>query len=315
MVSTLINGTIKPIPLFRVSTQEALDAPLDRRAESYRLQRLAQLQAEGHGTLQPQPLLTPPNVCTLARLLMVPVFVLLWFAAHRLASIATAAVFVLAALTDWLDGYLARKIMVSTALVLLASAPPVPISQAEMIVPVVLMIGREIAMSSLREWAAASGGGAHKAVKVNSLGKWKTALQLVAMSLLLLLRNGHHLLGDEEHVMRWLDWATWASFLVLWVATALACVSLANYMRQVWHWFSVAAQAAAVSAKTASSATLAVQAAVADKFKWCGLESLVPGSVLAQQSTSGAVTRAGSALAWAVMAAVAASAALAGPWA
>lgn len=254
MVSTLINGTIKPIPLFRVSTQEALDAPLDRRAESYRLQRLAQLQAEGHGTLQPQPLLTPPNVCTLARLLMVPVFVLLWFAAHRLASIATAAVFVLAALTDWLDGYLARKmkitsafgafldpvadkIMVSTALVLLASAPPVPISQAEMIVPVVLMIGREIAMSSLREWAAASGGGAHKAVKVNSLGKWKTALQLVAMSLLLLLRNGHHLLGDEEHVMRWLDWATWASFLVLWVATALACVSLANYMRQVWHWF------------------------------------------------------------------------------
>ena len=59
---------------------------------------------------------------------------------------------------------------VSTALVLLATAPPAPIGSAAMAVPVCLVISREITMSSLREWAAVSGSGAHKAVKVNSLG-------------------------------------------------------------------------------------------------------------------------------------------------
>ena len=56
----------------------------------------------------------------------------------------------------------ADKLMVSTALILLATAPPPPISRPAMVVPVLVIIGREIAMSSLREWAAASGGGAHK---------------------------------------------------------------------------------------------------------------------------------------------------------
>lgn len=56
----------------------------------------------------------------------------------------------------------ADKLMVSTALILLASAPPAPLGNAVMAVPVLVIIGREIAMSSLREWAAASGGNAHK---------------------------------------------------------------------------------------------------------------------------------------------------------
>ena len=55
--------------------------------------------------------------------------------------------------------------------------PPAPLSQKDMTIPVVIMIGREITMSALREWAAASGGAAHRAVKVNTLGKFKTALQ------------------------------------------------------------------------------------------------------------------------------------------
>ncbi|KAI7840613.1 hypothetical protein COHA_005635 [Chlorella ohadii] len=199
-------------------------------------------------------MLTPPNICTFARVALVPLFVLLWHTVHDYASIATASVFILASVTDWLDGYLARrmkitsafgafldpvadKIMVSTALVLLATAPPVPISSFGMAVPVCLMIGREITMSALREWAAASGGGAHKAVKVNSLGKWKTALQMVAMSALLLLRNADHLLGDEPLLLEWLHYATWLAWLMLWVATVLALWSLANYMSGVWHFF------------------------------------------------------------------------------
>ena len=56
----------------------------------------------------------------------------------------------------------ADKIMVSTALVLLAVSPPEPLSHKDLTVPVVIMIGREITMSSLREWAAASGGTTHK---------------------------------------------------------------------------------------------------------------------------------------------------------
>jgi phosphatidylglycerophosphate synthase len=56
----------------------------------------------------------------------------------------------------------ADKIMVSTALVLLAASPPAPLSQADLSPPVLVIICREITMSSLREWAAASGGGAHK---------------------------------------------------------------------------------------------------------------------------------------------------------
>lgn len=61
----------------------------------------------------------------------------------------------------------ADKLMVSTALILLAAAPPAPLGSAVMAVPVLFIIGREIAMSSLREWAAASGGNAHK---VQTLG-------------------------------------------------------------------------------------------------------------------------------------------------
>ena len=53
-----------------------------------------------------------------------------------------------------------------------------------------IIIGREITMSALREWASAKGGDAHKAVKVNNLGKWKTATQMVAISVLLLVRDG-----------------------------------------------------------------------------------------------------------------------------
>ena len=56
----------------------------------------------------------------------------------------------------------ADKIMVSTALVLLAVSPPEPLSHKDLAVPVVIMIGREITMSSLREWAAASSGSAHR---------------------------------------------------------------------------------------------------------------------------------------------------------
>lgn len=62
------------------------------------------------GKVKPQPLWTPPNILTFARVALVPVLVLLWHTPHRTASSATAIVFIAAAVTDWLDGYLARRV-------------------------------------------------------------------------------------------------------------------------------------------------------------------------------------------------------------
>jgi CDP-diacylglycerol---glycerol-3-phosphate 3-phosphatidyltransferase len=152
-----------------------------------------------------EPLLTLPNVLTFARLVSVPIVGLLWYSPHINSPLACALLFVAASLTDWLDGYLARrleltsafgafldpvadKVMVSTALVLLATTPPWPLSPQDLAAPVVIIIAREITISALREWAAGTGG-VRAAVKVNSLGKWKTALQMVAMSVLMLGRD------------------------------------------------------------------------------------------------------------------------------
>lgn len=126
--------------------------------------------------------------------------------------------------------------MVCTALILLATEPPPPIPVVGMTVPVSLIISREITMSALREWAASSGGEAHKAVKVSSLGKWKTALQMTAMSLLLVLRNDH-LLGNAAWEVEWLHAATMCCWVLLVLSAVLALWSLARYMENVWHYF------------------------------------------------------------------------------
>lgn len=81
-----------------------------------------------------------------------------------------------------LSGSAARVSALSTCsrnpvLAVRQARPPAPLSHKDMAIPVVIMIGREITMSALREWAAASGGAAHRAAKVNTLGKYKTALQ------------------------------------------------------------------------------------------------------------------------------------------
>lgn len=113
--------------------QESLDSPIDRRSDYYRqrareeqppplLAAAASAAAAGktassgpvHNGLSsspvPQPLLTAPNILTFARVLMVPVLVALWFYPHRLAPLCAALTFIFAAITDWADGYLARRV-------------------------------------------------------------------------------------------------------------------------------------------------------------------------------------------------------------
>lgn len=252
------NGTdeeIKRVPLFRVGTQDSLDSPIDRRSDLYRQQARQLLKEHPEiATRKPQPLFTIPNILTFFRIILVPVLGMLYFDTRTYAPLACAIVFITASITDWLDGYLARrlkiatafgafldpvadKIMVSTALVLLATSPPAPLSHKMLSAPVVIIIGREIAMSSLREWAAASGGKAHKAVKVNSLGKWKTALQMVAMSWMFFLRKAGNLLGDKPEVLDMVQDAILVSYLLLWGGACLALLSLYYYMANVWHFF------------------------------------------------------------------------------
>lgn len=140
--------------------------------------------------------LTLPTWLTLARIAMVPVFVVAFFLPFESANLICTALFAAAAVTDWLDGWLARrlgqtsdfgafldpvadKLMVAAALVLLVEADPTPWIG----VPAVVIIGREIAISALREWMAQIGSRA--TVAVSAVGKIKTALQMIALLLLL----------------------------------------------------------------------------------------------------------------------------------
>ncbi len=144
-----------------------------------------------------------PNLLTLFRVILIPVLALmyLWPSRHREAIIA--GIFLLAAFTDWLDGFLARrmdaasalgafldpvadKLIVSTALVLLVSDRNVleaVLHAVPFALAVAVIIGREIVVSALREWMAELGE--RGAVAVGSLGKYKTACQMIAISALL----------------------------------------------------------------------------------------------------------------------------------
>lgn len=146
------------------------------------------------------------NVLTFARIVMIPLVVVLFYLPYHWSDPAAASVFILAAITDSLDGYLARrlgqtsalgafldpvadKLMVATALILLVSYDP-PHLELIRFDPHVLItltaaviVGREITISALREWMAELG--ARGKVAVSSLGKLKTIFQMTGLSMML----------------------------------------------------------------------------------------------------------------------------------
>ncbi|XP_024388203.1 CDP-diacylglycerol--glycerol-3-phosphate 3-phosphatidyltransferase 2 isoform X2 [Physcomitrium patens] len=189
--------------------------------------------------------LTLPTILTLARVAAVPALLAVFYCEEKWATTAGATIFVVAAVTDWLDGYLARKmgsssefgafldpvadkLMVATTLVLLCTRPPVAalakVGPWLLPVPAITIIGREITMSALREWAASQGGDVRQAVAVNSLGKWKTAAQMVALTLLLAGRDG----GGGVALGA-------AGVSLLYVSAGLAVWSLVVYIRSMWN--------------------------------------------------------------------------------
>jgi CDP-diacylglycerol--glycerol-3-phosphate 3-phosphatidyltransferase len=141
-------------------------------------------------------MLNLPNLLSLLRVLLIPVLVALYFAPSPNAPIWATVVFVLAGITDWLDGYLARrmnltspfgafidpvadKLIVVVALLLILYKSPVWF----ILLPVIVIVFREITISALREWMAEIG--ARHVVQVSSVGKWKTTFQMIAIGCLI----------------------------------------------------------------------------------------------------------------------------------
>lgn len=173
-----------------------------------------------------------PNLLTWLRILLIPVFVSVFYLSdHTLdfhyKDVISTAVFMAAAATDWLDGYLARrlnqysafgafldpvadKLMVAAALIVL-----VKLGRADAIIAFII-IGREITISALREWMAKLGES--KSIAVSMLGKVKTSFQMLAIILLL---YHEHLLGIDCQVV---------GSLLLYLAALLTLWSMGYYL-------------------------------------------------------------------------------------
>lgn len=181
-----------------------------------------------------------PNLLTVLRVILIPIFVMLFYMPFSWSYWAASAVFSIAAMTDWLDGYLARrweqstpfgafldpvadKLLVAVALVLLAAEH----GNLWLTLPATIIIGREIVVSALREWMAEIGARAH--VAVSNLGKWKTAAQMVALVILL---------GNPPHFTLWVL----AGYLLLIVAAILTLWSMVHYLMAAWPHLSPTAE-------------------------------------------------------------------------
>ena len=182
--------------------------------------------------------MTFPLFLTLLRIALIPVLVLFFYLPYAWSSLIAAMIFVFAAITDWLDGYLARrmglmssfgafldpvadKLMVATALVLLVdSPPPIIFPMIVFTLSAAIIVGREIAISGLREWMAEMGE--RGTVKVGLMGKLKTIFQMTAISCLLyesdLLGLPIALIGE----------------MLLYLAAALTLWSMWVYMHAAW---------------------------------------------------------------------------------
>ena len=176
-----------------------------------------------------------PNLLTWLRILAIPLLVAIYYLPERWLepqekNLAATILFVGAAVTDWLDGYLARKLnqtsafgafldpvadklMVAAALIVLLE-----LNRVDAIIAIII-IGREIAISALREWMASLGRG--KSVAVNLLGKIKTVSQLVAVPMLLYY----------DRIGTWFDPYRVGTWLI-YVAAALTVLSMLYYLKR-----------------------------------------------------------------------------------
>jgi CDP-diacylglycerol--glycerol-3-phosphate 3-phosphatidyltransferase len=176
-----------------------------------------------------------PNLITLLRIVLIPLIVGVFYLPDAWLSesgknFAATAIFIVAAITDWLDGYLARKLNQMSAfgaffdpvadklVVIGALVILLYLNRVDMVVALII-IGREIAISALREWMAQLGQA--RSVAVAFLGKLKTVLQMVAIPLLLY----------EDPLLGIVD-AHGLGTVLIYVAAVLTVVSMLYYLRK-----------------------------------------------------------------------------------
>ena len=190
-----------------------------------------------------------PNTLTWLRIFAIPLVILLFYLPYRWADPAAGLLFGLAGITDSLDGYLARrlgqtsrlgafldpvadKLIVAVALVLLLSKDLEPIAwlsaptaRAVLVLTAIVIIGREIAISALREWMAEIGQRAK--VKVSQIAKYKTILQIVGLSCMLFRWDLPILPGVALPIFE-------IGLVLTIVAAFLTLLSAISYLRAAW---------------------------------------------------------------------------------
>lgn len=188
-----------------------------------------------------------PNVLTLVRISVIPLLVIFFYLPVWWAHLAAAIIFAVAAITDWLDGYLARylkqatklgafldpvadKLMVSIALVLIVAEPTfqyvsvtsavVSIPSAVITIPAAIIVARELIVSALREWMAELGK--RKSVAVSSLGKVKTTVQMIALIIMLYCDSSTNAI------------VVFTGYAFLYAAAVLTIWSMFIYLKAAW---------------------------------------------------------------------------------
>ena len=176
---------------------------------------------------------TIPNLLTYFRIIAIPLVVVIYYLPFSWAGQASGIVFGLAAVTDWFDGYLARrlnqtsrfgafldpvadKLIVTTALVVLVQNDPTVI----LMVVAAIIIGREITVSALREWMSELGARAR--VKVTFFAKWKTTVQMFGIGFMLYQEPSFGLPVYQ------------IGMILLIAAAGLTLWSMADYLRSAW---------------------------------------------------------------------------------
>ncbi len=175
---------------------------------------------------------TIPTLMTWTRIVAIPLIAGVFYAPVDMdtRNLLATVMFVLFAATDWLDGYLARKLNQASAfgafldpvadkfLVCASLLVLVHLQRADVFVALII-IGREIAISALREWMAQIG--ASKSVAVHVLGKLKTTVQMVAIPFLLY----------DGHLFGMVDTGVWGTWLI-WIAAVLTVWSMVYYLKK-----------------------------------------------------------------------------------
>ena len=175
---------------------------------------------------------TVPTLLTWTRIIAIPLLVGVFYLGleHRVQNLIATVMFVVFAATDWLDGYLARKLNQASAfgafldpvadkfLVCASLLVLVDLQRADVFVALII-IGREIAISALREWMAQIG--ASRSVAVHMIGKVKTTVQMVAIPFLLF----------EGRLLGVIDTRVWGTWLI-WTSAILTVWSMVYYLQK-----------------------------------------------------------------------------------